>query len=98
MSKDNTQEQDVAEEKDFQDFMGGYHRDIRVTGALLSSLVKAMEAHPTLRLGQLLYAVAAKGVPNKEFLPTEFMAKIADSLFNIYDEELAKRLEAFANE
>lgn len=74
-----------------EDLMKGYTRNVDMMGKLLSSLVKAMTAHPSLRLGQLLYAVIAKHYKQD-------LKDIGDTLFQIYDEELCKALEAFAND
>jgi hypothetical protein len=73
-----------------EEFMKGYTRDVDTMGKLLSSLVKAMTAHPNLRLGQLLVAV----LKPTEFPPSQFESV----LFNIHDETLTKRLEAFATD
>lgn len=71
-------------QKAHDEFMKGYRREITVTGKLLSALVKCMERHPTLRVGQLLVAVMVKKYGNVE-----------DALFVIQDEEIIKLLDEF---
>jgi hypothetical protein len=90
-----TQEKDIAEEdRMFHEFMKGYHREVHMTGQVLSSLVRAMDAYPSLRLGQLLYCAITRdyqldGVKDV----TDEMLGCA--LFTIYDEALIEALDKF---
>jgi hypothetical protein len=84
--KNNTQEQDIALEKDFEKFMAGYSREPIVMAKLASALVRAMNRHPQLRLGQLLVAALSKRTGAND---------ITNALFNIHDEELIELLSDF---
>jgi len=89
------QEKDIAEEdRMFHAFMKGYHREVHMTGQVLSSLVRAMDAYPSLRLGQLLYcAIRLLLHPTDNRGLTDEM--LGRALFSIYDEALIEALDKF---
>lgn len=88
-----------------EDFTKGYTRDVHGTAKVLSALAKAMDEHPNLRLGQLLFEVIALhdfktldagsdhtlAKEKKEHYNEHFHGR----LFYIYDEEITKALEEF---
>lgn len=79
-----TQEEAIAEEKDFNEFMAGYTRLLTTTVKLVSSLVMCMDRHPSLRLGQLIVGAMSKAGWEEE-----------GALFSIYDEQLIAALDEF---
>jgi hypothetical protein len=88
MSKDDAPYlQDV---KELEAFLKGYKRDVHMTANVLSALAKSMDAHPQLRLGQLLVAVIKKAYPNDE--------GFEGRLFYIYDEDFVNAINAFDGE
>ena len=94
------QEKDIAEEdRTFHEFMKGYHREVIMTGRVLSSLVRAMDAYPSLRLGQLLYAVINETLSiGPDLHPSEWEQRIGNRLFAIYDKDLIRALDKFTEE
>jgi hypothetical protein len=65
----------------------GYVRPPENTARVMAALTKALEKHPTLRVGQLIYAALVRA---HETAPENFHSLI----FNVYDEKLAEALEA----
>jgi hypothetical protein len=92
-----TQEEDIAEDKAFQEFMKGYTRDVHMMAKVLSALAKAMDKYPHLRLGQLLYVVIQNLDSKNGKIGDElsYMRNFHLRLFNIYDEEVIRAIEAF---
>jgi hypothetical protein len=86
MSKEQTQEEAIVEEKEFEKFMAGYSREPVIMAKLASTLVRAMDRHPTLRLGQLIVAAMSKRIGENN---------ITHALFTIHDEELIQLLSDF---
>ncbi len=67
-------------------FMKGYERDSAMMAKLTSTVVKALDKHPNLRLGQLLVGVLSKYTGKDN---------ITDFLFYVHDEDLLKLLDEF---
>lgn len=74
------------------EFMKGYTRNVHTMSNLLSALVKAMDKHPHLRAGQLLFVILARALGTK----TPEDSDVGSLLFNIYDEDLIKALEEYS--
>jgi len=90
------QEKDIAEEdRMFHAFMKGYRREIIMTGKVLSALVRAMDAYPSLRLGQLLYVAINQMGMADQITPEAADIRVARMLFNIFDEDMILALDKF---
>lgn len=86
MSEDKDIEGAIITGKEIDEFMKGYERNPYQLGKLVSAIVRALDKHKTLRLGQLLVAVASRQTGDYD---------ITNFLFNVYDETLIKLLEEF---
>jgi hypothetical protein len=76
-------------------FLEGYRRKSEEVAKILSALVKAMDRHPQLRLGQLLYVVLNQSFTAEHEDHDEIDRAIGHKLFFTYDEDLEKALNNF---